>query len=218
RLDGFRFCRVGLRRLRFCHLRLCRFQPGALCFGGVGLRGILGGGVNRGGLRGGGRGLVGGGRRGRGGCYRRRGWRRLRVLGGRRRFLICNRRRSRGGTLPGDGPGDGIEPLFQAGDTGIQPVAIAIERIDGGGKPPRLVVGFFGDHLDLLRLPRQIGGGDLFLLQSERRLVGHHGQNHRSGRAGAPGSDPPQRAAVEIVFLGQQVAQHATGVIRLEVR
>ena len=72
--------------------------------------------------------------------------------------------------------------------------------------------------LDLLRLPGQIGGGDLIALQSERRLVGHHGQNHRGRRADAPGSDPPQRAAVEFVFLGQQVAQHATGVIRLEVR
>ena len=72
--------------------------------------------------------------------------------------------------------------------------------------------------LDLLRLPGQIGGGDLIPLQSERRLVGHHGQNHRAGRADAPGSDPPQRAAVEFVLLGQQVAQHATGVIRLEAR
>ena len=72
--------------------------------------------------------------------------------------------------------------------------------------------------LDLLRLPGQVGGGDLIPLQSERRLVGHHGQNHRSRGADAPGSDPPQRAAVKFVFLGQQVAQHATGVIRLEVR
>ena len=45
--------------------------------------------------------------------------------------------------------------------------------------------------LDLLRLPGQIGGGDLFPLQSERRLVGHHGQNHRSRGADAPRSDPP---------------------------
>ena len=131
---------------------------------------------------------------------------------------MCNRRRSRSGTLPGDGPGDGIEPLFQAGDPGIQPVAIAVERIDGGGQPPRLVLAFPGDQLDLLRLPGQVGGGDLIALQPERRLVGHHGQNHRGRGADAPGSDPPQRAAVELVFLGQQVAQHATGVIRLEVR
>ena len=134
------------------------------------------------------------------------------------RFRICGRRRSRSGTLPGDGPGDGVEPLFQAGDTGIQPVAIAIERIDGGGKPPRLVVGFPRNQLDLLRLPGQIGGGDLLPLQSERRLAGHHGQNHRSRGADAPGSEPPQRAAVKLVLVGQQVAQHPTGVIRLEVR
>ena len=76
----------------------------------------------------------------------------------------------------------------------------------------------FANDLDLLRLPGQIGGGDLLALQSERRLVGHHGQNHGAGGADAPGSEPPQRAAVEFVLVGQQAAQHATGVIRLEVR
>ena len=31
----------------------------------------------------------------------------------------------RGGTLTGDGAGDGIQSLFQAGDAGIEPVAVA---------------------------------------------------------------------------------------------
>ena len=106
--------------------------------------------------------------------------------------------------------------MFQAGDAGIQPVAVAVERIDRGGEPPRLVLGFPGDRLDLLRLPGQIGRRHLIALQAERRLVGHHGQDHRAGRADAPRSDPPQRAAVEIVFLGQQAAQHAAGVVRVE--
>ena len=35
-------------------------------------------------------------------------------------------------------------------------------------------------------------------------------------RADAPRSEPPQRAAVEIFFLGQQTAQHAAGVIGVE--
>ena len=131
------------------------------------------------------------------------------------RFRMCDRRRRRRGTLPGDGPGDGVEPLFQAGDAGIQPVAIAVERIDRGGEPPRLVLAFPGNQLDLLRLPGQIGGGDLIALEPERRLVGHHGQDHRAGRTGAPRSDPPQRAAVEFVFLSQQAAQHAAGVVRV---
>ena len=73
--------------------------------------------------------------------------------------------------------------------------------------------------LDLLRLPGQIGGGDLVALQAERRLVGHHGQDRPRRSAPTPhDADPPQRAAVEFVFLGQQTAQHAAGVIRLEVR
>ena len=159
----------------------CRFQPGALRFGGVGLRGILGG-----------------GRKPQPGraprwrpwiCRQRAPWPGAVATGataggGCGLWAACgsacgNRRRSRSGTLPGDGAGDGVEPLFQAGDAGIQPVAIAVERIDGGGEPPRLVLGFPGDQLDLLRLPGQIGGGDLIALQSERRLVGHHGQDHR---------------------------------------
>jgi hypothetical protein len=140
----------------------------------------------------------------------------LRILGGLR-FRMCSRR-SRSGALAGDGPGDGVEPLFQAGDAGIQPVAIGVERIDGSGQPPRLVLAFPGNQLDLLRLPGQIGGGDLIAPEPQRRLVGHHGQNHRGRGANAPGSDPPQRAAVKFVFLGQQIAQHATAVIRLEVR
>ena len=83
------------------------------------------------------------------------------------RFRMCSRR-SRSGALADDGPGDGVEPLFQAGDAGIQPVAIAIERIDGGGQPPHLVLALPGDRLDLLRLPGQVGGGDLIALEPER--------------------------------------------------
>jgi hypothetical protein len=106
--------------------------------------------------------------------------------------------------------------MFQAGDAGIQPVTIAVERIDGGGEPARIVLGFPGNCLNLLRLPGQIGGGNLLALPSQRRLIGHDSQNHRTRRADAPRSDPPQRPAVEFVFLGQQAAQHAAVVIRLE--
>ena len=44
-------------------------------------------------------------------------------------------------------------PCSSAGDAGIQPVAVAVEVSIGGGEPPRLVLGFPGDRLDLLRLP-----------------------------------------------------------------
>ena len=69
----------------------------------------------------------------------------LRALGGLR-LRRATGGRGRSGTLPGDGAGDGIQSLFQGGDAGIQPVAIAVERIDGGGEPPRLVLAFLGDH------------------------------------------------------------------------
>ena len=71
-------------------------------------------------------------------------------------------RRSCGCSLPRDRAGHRIQPLFQHGDARVQPVAIAVQRVDGGGQPSGLVLAFLGDRLDLLRLPRQIGGRDLF--------------------------------------------------------
>ena len=68
----------------------------------------------------------------------------------------------------------------------------------------------------LLRMAGQIGRRHLVALQPERCLVGHHGQDHCTDCADAPRSNPPQHAAVEFVFLGQQTAQHAAGVVRLE--
>ena len=63
------------------------------------------------------------------------------------------------GALPGDGAGHGVQSLFEDGDAGIQPVAVAVQRLDGGRQPPGLVLALLGDRLDLLRLPHQVGGG-----------------------------------------------------------
>ena len=95
-------------------------------------------------------------------------------------------RRGRGRVLPGDRAGHRIQPLFQHGDAGVQPVAIAVQGIDGGGQPPRLVLAFPGDGLDLLRLPRQIGGRDLVAPPSDRGLVGEHRHDHRADRRRRP--------------------------------
>ena len=51
--------------------------------------------------------------------------------------------------------GDGIQPLFQDGNAREQPVAVAVEGLDGVGQPPRLVLAFLGNPLDLLRLTRK---------------------------------------------------------------
>ena len=59
-------------------------------------------------------------------------------------------RRSSG--LPGNRTGHRIQPLFQHGDAGIQPVAVAVQRFDRGGQPLRLAVALPGDRLNLLRL------------------------------------------------------------------
>ena len=105
-------------------------------------------------------------------------------------------------------------PCSRRGDAGVEPVAIAVERIDGGGEPPRLALGLTGDVLDLLRSLAEIGRGHLVALPPELGLVGHHGDDDGGHRADAPRAEPPQRAAVEIVLLGQQTAQHAAGIVR----
>ena len=52
--------------------------------------------------------------------------------------------------------------------------------------------------------------------RAERRLVGEHGDDDRGDRADAPRSEPPHRAAVEFVLLGQKPTQQAAGVFGLE--
>ena len=125
-------------------------------------------------------------------------------------------RRSRRGTLPRDRAGDRIHPLFQNADAGIQPVAVAVQRVDGGGQTPRFALAFPGDGLNLLRLSRQIGGGDLVAPRSDRRLVGVEGDGDGGDRTNRPRPEPPERAPVEFIFLGQESRQHAAGILCVE--
>ena len=125
-------------------------------------------------------------------------------------------RRPPGSGLPGNGAGRSIQPLFQHGDAGKQPVAIAVQRFDRGCQPLRLAVAVPGDRLNLLRLARQIGRRDLVAPPSDRRLIGEHRQNHRADRGNAPRSEPPQRAAVEFVLLRQKAGQQAAGILGFE--
>src|SRR6185437_3864881 len=143
---------VGLAAFCLCRLlagkgrRRDRADQGRR-FGGGGLRCGRGRRAVGGRLR---RGCRRSGRSGRGGGRGCRG------SGGRRR----RRRRRACAVLFGDRAGDRIQALFQGRQAGIHPVAIAVERIDRGRQPPCLVLAFPRHRLDLLRLPRQIGGGD----------------------------------------------------------
>jgi len=92
---------------------------------------------------------------------------------------------------PGDRAGDGIEPLLQRGDAGIEPVAVGIERVDRGRQPPRLVLALPCDQLNLLRLSRQIGGCNLVASKRQRVLVGHDGDDNGADRTDAPRAQPP---------------------------
>ena len=109
-----------------------------------------------------------------------------------------------------------FEPLFQDGDTGVQPVAVAVERIDRRCEPPRLVLAVPGNRLDLLLLPRQIGYRDPLLPQPDRRLAGVQRDRYRAHRDRAPGCQPQQRAAVEIILIGKKSGQHAARVLGLD--
>jgi len=106
--------------------------------------------------------------------------------------------------------------MLQNRDARIETVAIAIECIDCGSQSPRLVLAVLCDRLDLLRLPRQIGRRDLVAPRSDRGLVRH--QRHDHGRDGGktPRAEPPQRASVEFVLLGQKSGQQATGIFGIE--
>ena len=104
------------------------------------------------------------------------------------------RRRRRQRTLPRNRAGHRIQTLFQHGDAGIQPVAIAVQRLDGGGQPPRLVLAFLGDRLDLLRLPRQIGGRDL-LAPHRRSRTGWRARRRRRRRPRPAPHDPSRHSA-----------------------
>jgi hypothetical protein len=48
-------------------------------------------------------------------------------------------------------------------------------------------------------------------------LVGHDGDDHGADRADAPGAQPPERAAVELVFLRQETGQQAAGIFRVQI-
>lgn len=84
-----------------------------------------------------------------------------------------------------------IQALFQHGDAGVQPVAVAVQGIDGGGQPSCLVLALLGDQLELLRLSRQIGVGKLLVPQSDRGLMGQHRHDDSADGADAPRSEPP---------------------------
>ncbi len=106
-----------------------------------------------------------------------------------------------------------FEALFDRRDARIQPVAVAVQRIDGGGQSPCLVLAFLGHPLDLLRLAHEIGGGNLLAPQPHRGLVGVKRDDHRGNRADPPRSQSPQRAPVDFVFLGQKSVYPAAGIV-----
>lgn len=132
-----------------------------------------------------------------GGSGRCAGWR-----GGELRILPGYRARHR------------IQSLLQNPNPHIEPVSIAVERVDRRCQPPGFALGLFGDLFDLLRLPRQVGGSDLLMPHS--KLACENGRDHRADRTNRPGSEPPQRPPVEFILLGQEPGKHAVGALRLQ--
>lgn len=111
------------------------------------------------------------------------------------------------------GAGDGIESLLEDGDAGKQPVAIAVQCVDGGGKAPCFVFACFRNRLKLPRLPCQIGCGVLLVSEPGPEVVRQKCDDDGSDGAGAPRSEPPQGTAVERAFVGQKAARPAAAFI-----
>jgi hypothetical protein len=118
--------------------------------------------------------------------------------------------------LPRNRAGYGIESLLKNSDARVKPVTIAVERVDRGRQSPRLVLALFSGKLELLRLPYQIGRCGLFVPQTDRGLVGEKGEDDGADRRGSPGSEPPEGAAVKLVFLGEQAGERAAGFFGIE--
>ena len=114
--------------------------------------------------------------------------------------------------MPADGAGNRIKSLLENCDTCKQAVAIAVQRVDGGGEAPGFIFVRFGDGLELLRLPGQIGG-DLFVPESGPRMVRQNCDDHGADGADAPGPKPPKGTTVEFLLLGQKAGQPAAAFI-----
>jgi hypothetical protein len=118
--------------------------------------------------------------------------------------------------LARDCAGYGIESLFENANAGVEPIAIAVERVDRRGQSPGFALAFPRRELKLLRLLQQVGRCGLFMPHADRRLVGDEGYNDRADRDGRPGSEPPERAPVKFVFLGEQAGKRAAGLFLVE--
>ena len=64
-------------------------------------------------------------------------------------------------------PVDLVDALLQRAHPIIQPIAIAIERVDRGRQPPAFVLSLPCDRMKLLFLPRQIGGRGLVATEAD---------------------------------------------------
>ena len=118
-----------------------------------------------------------------------------------------NRRAPPAAALPGDRAGHGIQPLFQHGDAGIQPVAIAVQRLDRG-RPAAAPRSGFPWRPTESAAP---GASDRRPRPGRAAIRSTTGWRSRPATTApterdAPRSEPPQRAAVEFVFLRQKTA------------
>src|SRR4029077_1795211 len=116
--------------------------------------------------------------------------------------------------LPRYRAGHRIQALLQDPNPRIEPISIAVERVDRRCQPPGFALVLSGDLFDLLRLPRQVGGS--YLLMPHSKLACENGHDHRADRTNRPGPEPPQRSPVEFILLGQEPGKHAARVLDFE--
>lgn len=69
--------------------------------------------------------------------------------------------------LPCDRTGQGVEPLLERRDTGIETIPVPVQSLDGRCQPVRLGVILPRESFDLLRLPGEFCGRGLIPLQCD---------------------------------------------------
>ncbi len=106
-----------------------------------------------------------------------------------------------------------LEPLFDRRRSGIEAVAVAIEGVNRRRKTPDIVSTVPCDDLNLLGLPRQIGGGDTVLSLVDIGLIGQDSDSDGANRSHAPGGQPPRRSPVVSILIGEEADLHTLQIM-----
>jgi hypothetical protein len=119
--------------------------------------------------------------------------------------------------LPRDRAGHGIKTLLKDGNPGIQPVAIAVERLYGRSQASGFALGFLRRKLNLLCLPHEIDGCGLLAPHADRGLVGDESSDDGANGHCRPGPQPPEGTVVKVILFGEKPGKRTAGLVIIKV-